>query len=259
MSQDAPLISVIIPTFNRAAFLPTALASIYAQAMLPLQVIVVDDGSTDHTAAVVRDFGAELTYLYQANPGPVAARNRGLDQATGEWVAFLDSDDQWVAGRLQRQLALAKAYPTAQIIWGMLQVVRQCAHDPARVEPVGGPTLQTQLGSALFRRTLFDQNAVGRLDETLYTNDDVDWFCRAFESGSELIVHQEIVALYRWHQANLVANQSPGQPQATHGLLHALALSLKRRRQQGKGVAPTTLPANIRMIGKEMESEQVPC
>lgn len=253
MSHDAPLISVIIPTFNRAAFLPTALASIYAQATRSLQVIVVDDGSTDHTAAVVRDFDAELTYLYQANRGPVAARNCGLDQARGEWVTFLDSDDQWVAGRLQRQLALAAADPTAQIIWGMLQVVRQCPHDPTRVEPVGGPTLQTQLGSALFRRALFAADSVGRLDENLYTNDDVDWFCRALEQGIEMIVHHDVVAFYHWHQSNLVADQ----PQATHGLLHALALSLKRRRQQGKGVAPATLPANIHMIGKE--SEQVPC
>lgn len=250
IDESLPLISVIIPTFNRAAFLPTALDSVYAQTGVSVQVIVVDDGSTDETSQVMQAWAAKVTYLYQPNRGPAAARNRGLAAARGEWVAFLDSDDQWVTGRLGQQLALAAAYPTAQIIWGMLQVVRLRTAEQPAVETVGGPTLQTQLGSALFRRLLFDIDNVGRFDEALRTAEDVDWFCRAFERGVEVVAHQDVVALYLWHEHNLVANQAGDQGKAAHGLLHALARSLRRRRQQANGITPSALSTNIRMVHK---------
>jgi glycosyltransferase involved in cell wall biosynthesis len=91
----ARLISVVIPTYNRAQLLPRALGSVLAQTRSPDEVIVVDDGSTDDTARVVARYGRRVTYIYKDNGGASAARNRGVDSAAGEFVAFLDSDDLW--------------------------------------------------------------------------------------------------------------------------------------------------------------------
>jgi hypothetical protein len=96
-----PLFSVIIPTYNRAAFLREALGSVTAQTFTDYEVIVVDDGSTDETAEVVADFGHKVQFLSQANQGPGAARNLGAQDARGEYLAFLDSDDLWFPWTLE--------------------------------------------------------------------------------------------------------------------------------------------------------------
>lgn len=248
-SPSRPLISVIIPVYNGERFLAEAIESVLQQNDAPLEIIVVDDGSTDATAQIATRFGKQVHYLYQLNQGPAAARNRGLARARGEWIAFLDSDDRWAVGRLHRQLELAHAYPAATMIWGMLQVIRQTEQASLPLQDVGKPMLQTQLGSVLIRRTLFDPNEVGMLDESLYTNDDVDWFCRLFERHSEMVIHQDVVTYYRWHQANLVANQPHNKTLAVQGLLQALARSLHRRRQQTESEQAPALNLPIHWVG----------
>ena len=193
MTKTAPLVSVIIPTFNRERFLPEALASVYTQNGARLQVIVVDDGSRDNTAAVVRGWGANLEYVYQTNRGPAAARNTGIRRAKGEWLTFLDSDDVWATNQLHRQLELTEAYPSARVIWGMLQIMRQHQSNVASFEPYGSPLLQHHFETALFHRTLFESTQVGLLDESCFTASDTDWFCRLFEQHVEVVVHQEVV------------------------------------------------------------------
>ena len=99
------LLSVIMPVYNGAEFLAEAVASIVAQAYQPLEIIVVDDGSTDETATIVQSLGGEIRYLYQFNQGPAAARNAGLALAQGDLIAFLDVDDLWPADKLAQQMA----------------------------------------------------------------------------------------------------------------------------------------------------------
>jgi len=248
MNKTVPLVSVIIPTFNREHFLAEALASVYAQNSVPLQLIVVDDGSTDNTAAVVRTWGADLEYVYQTHRGPGAARNTGIAHAKGEWLAFLDSDDLWVQNGLRRQLELTEAYPSARVIWGTLQVMRQHETNPGFFEPCGLPVLQHSLETALIHRTLFEPSQVGLLNESALTGEDADWFCRLFEQHVEIVVHQEVISLYRWHRSNLIANQSAHRERAMLGLLHAFARALERRRERGGGDLPLTLKPIIRMV-----------
>mgnify|MGYP002737498535 CR=1 FL=1 len=104
--MSEPLVSVIIPTFNRAATLKRTIDSALAQSYRPLEVIVVDDGSTDGTEAVIRSYGDRIHGIIQPNGGPSAARNTGAEAATGEWLAFLDSDDVWKPEKIARQVNL---------------------------------------------------------------------------------------------------------------------------------------------------------
>ena len=99
-----PLVSVIIPVYNRAGFVEEALASVRSQDYRDREILVVDDGSTDDTAARCRAFGDEVRYIFQPHAGPAAARNRGVAAATGRWIAFLDSDDSWTAGGLRDRM-----------------------------------------------------------------------------------------------------------------------------------------------------------
>ncbi len=101
-------VSVVIATFNRAALLRRTLASVLAQGLAPLEILVADDGSTDDTAAMLREFGDRVQHLALPHRGlPAPARNAGLARARGEWIAFLDDDDLWDADKLERQLASA--------------------------------------------------------------------------------------------------------------------------------------------------------
>lgn len=99
-----PKVSVVIPTYNRAAKVPLGIESVLAQTFSDLEVVVVDDGSSDGTGDVLREkFGSRIRYFPQANQGASAARNKGIELARGEWIAFLDSDDQWEKDKLEWQ------------------------------------------------------------------------------------------------------------------------------------------------------------
>ncbi len=113
---ETPTISVVIPAHNSAPFLAAAVASVRAQEPAVAEIIVVDDGSTDATATVAEGLGVGL--IRQTNQGPAAARNRGVEAATGEWIAFLDADDTWVEDKLARQLALVAAHRSVALVAG---------------------------------------------------------------------------------------------------------------------------------------------
>lgn len=109
------MISVVIPTYNRCAFLRDAVNSVLCQQGVVFELIVVDDGSTDDTRKLVESYGPAVKYLHQSNSGVSAARNKGLETASGEWLAFLDSDDFWLPGKLRSQLDYLAANPTLKL------------------------------------------------------------------------------------------------------------------------------------------------
>ena len=108
---DNPLISCIVPVFNGERYLAETLDSVMGQSYRPLEIILVDDGSTDGTAAIAERYGERVTHLRQENAGPAAARNFGLGAATGQFVAFLDADDLWHASKLNRQMERFRTQP----------------------------------------------------------------------------------------------------------------------------------------------------
>lgn len=98
------LVSVIIPTYNRSTCIIEAIDSVLGQSYSPIEIIVVDDGSTDNTAELINGYSNQVVYTYRENGGVSAARNHGISLAEGEFIAFLDSDDKWVADKIEKQV-----------------------------------------------------------------------------------------------------------------------------------------------------------
>ena len=120
--MSPPLISVVIPAYNAAAFLAPTLASVFAQDHRPIEVILVDDGSTDDTLAIASSWTPALRVCRQDNAGPSAARNRGIAMAEGEYLAFIDADDTWLPGRLQRHLTIMIQRPDLDMVLGLVHL-----------------------------------------------------------------------------------------------------------------------------------------
>lgn len=108
-------ISAVIPTYNNAAYILRAIASIHAQTFLVDEIIVIDDGSSDNTEHVIASV-PNVRYFRQSNSGPSAARNRGVEMATGEWIAFLDADDEWTPNKIKLQLEALDKHPELALI-----------------------------------------------------------------------------------------------------------------------------------------------
>ena len=109
-------ISTVIPAYNSAAFIHRSLDSVAAQTRPVDEIIVVDDGSTDDTMEAVRQWEGPVTLISQPNQGPSAARNRGIEAASGDWIAFLDADDQWTPNRIEQQIAILEKYPQLHLV-----------------------------------------------------------------------------------------------------------------------------------------------
>jgi glycosyltransferase involved in cell wall biosynthesis len=205
MTSGAPLdwVSVVIPTHNRAQTLPRAMDSVWEQAYRPIELIVVDDGSTDATREVVSGWAAQhedsggfsVRYVDQANRGANSARNRGIQEARGSYVGFLDSDDRWLPAKLVKQVSVLRgSHRTGDVYCGVTHVdlvtgrsvgedvVGEASGDLLRallVRDVTGPT-----SCHLLRREVFD--VVGFFDEALPARQDWDMWIRvasAFRIG----------------------------------------------------------------------------
>lgn len=117
------MVSVIIPTYNRASKCKVAVESVLSQTHGDIEVLVVDDGSTDNTADVIEGLDKRIRYMRQANAGVSAARNTGLEAARGEYIAFLDSDDAWLPWKIEAQLSVLRAFPEAGMVWTDMKAV----------------------------------------------------------------------------------------------------------------------------------------
>lgn len=117
------LVSVIIPTYNRAYIIGRSIDSVLAQTYRPIELIIVDDGSTDDTAEVVRRYGDEVRYIHQHNAGVAAARNTGFAAARGEFIALLDSDDYWYPWKIELQIAFLQRHPDVGMVWTDMKAV----------------------------------------------------------------------------------------------------------------------------------------
>lgn len=227
-NSQAPLISCIVPVFNGARFLGAALDSIYAQSWRPLEVIVVDDGSTDGTRDVIADYPRPLTCIRQPNAGAAAARNRGVAAARGDFLAFLDADDLWHPEKLARQMARFSARPElamcvthGEMFWEK-EREDEARHAAALDHPWSRPGLDFCCQALLVRRGVFD--TVGGFDPSLRCSEDTDWYARTEEQGIVREILPEVLVYRRRHDANLTRSA------AKQDWLNLVAAKLRRRR-----------------------------
>ncbi|MBC8103766.1 MAG: glycosyltransferase family 2 protein [Cytophagales bacterium] len=220
-------LSVIIPVYNGSDFLAAAVESVLQQQHSPGEIILIDDGSTDATAAVAdrlqASLGGLLRYVYQPNAGPAAARNHGLALARGEWIAFLDADDLWPENSLGVRFAALRADPLLAVVMGRVRLVQGIEASDPESERENRTFAGPSLGAGLFRRAVFER--VGGFDPALRSSEDVDWFLRARERGISIQQIPAVTLLYRRHEASLTYQKSPAALQ----MLQVLKRSLERR------------------------------
>ena len=219
---EAPLISTIIPVFNCEKYLGAAIESILSQNYEPMQIIVVDDGSTDGSAAVARSF-PRVEYYFQENAGVATALNHGLSKAKGEFIAFLDSDDLWVEGKLKLELDAFARDPELDMVMGNVEQFRETGPDTASVS-LGIFDGYLKITVLVRRDALF---RVGLFDPQWKTGDFVDWYIRATEVPLKSLMLPEVVAKRRIHTTNMGIRERGVRSEYPR----IMRLALERRRQ----------------------------
>ena len=203
-------ISVIIPTYNRAHLLSRAVQSVLNQTMPAHEIIIVDDGSTDNTAELINQQFSQCRYIQQPNMGVSAARNRGIEAATGDWLAFLDSDDEWLPGKLQAQVDLLQKHPEIRIchteeIWirngKRVNQMKKHAKSGGFIFQNCLPLCVISPSSVMIHRSLFAE--VGTFDEGLPACEDYDLWLRICANNPVAFVEQPQIKKYGGHDDQL--------------------------------------------------------
>jgi glycosyltransferase involved in cell wall biosynthesis len=205
-----PLVSVVMPAYNAASFIETAIDSVLRQTYANLELVVVDDGSTDATPRLAEAYGDRLVCFRQRNARQAAARNRGALESSGELIAFIDADDEWLPRKLEKQVRLLDAHPECGLVLcGVQEVDRNGG--PLRARQIwfhGDPCEAIPLGEAgggicgstpVIRRSVFEE--LGGFDEALPPCEDTDLIwryacCGKLEAVEEVLVH------YRLHDCS---------------------------------------------------------
>jgi len=219
-------ISVIIPAHNAEHFLAEAVASVISQDYAPLEVIVVDDGSTDATAAVARNL--PVTYLAQAQAGAAAARNHGVQVARGELIAFLDADDLWCPGKLSRQIRAISADAELEMVFGHVQqFVCPSLTGQETIKPYcpPAPIPGYHPGTMLIYRASFLR--VGYFDTRWQAGEFMDWYAKAVSQELKFELLPEVLMRRRLHASNQGAGR---QTVYKADYLRILRESVHRRR-----------------------------
>ncbi|HEX8206071.1 MAG TPA: glycosyltransferase family A protein [Solirubrobacteraceae bacterium] len=210
-------VSVVVPVRDGARYLGEALESVAAQTLAAGEVIVVDDGSTDDSAAIAAAHGARV--VRQPPLGPSAARNRGIEATGGDLVALLDADDRWLPDKLERQTATLRERDDVDVLFGHVRQFRAPELGGGMEEPRPGVLFST----LIVRRRAFAR--AGLFDETWRAGELMDWLARARDAGLRDHVADDVVALRRVHATNLSRD-----PEARRDYARVLKRAIDRRR-----------------------------
>jgi GT2 family glycosyltransferase len=203
-------ISVVVPTYNRRNLLKRALLSIFSQTSLPAEVTVIDDGSTDGTELMIRREFPQVRYCYQDNLGVSAARNLGIQQATGDWLAFLDSDDEWLPEKLATQIEALKANPEYRIChteenWirngDRVSVPKKYAKTSGWIFTECLPLCAISPSTVLIHRSVF--TGIGLFDTQLPACEDYDLWLRIAANYPVLLIEQPQINKHGGHEDQL--------------------------------------------------------
>lgn len=239
-SGEPPLVSVVVPCFNQAHFLRDAVTSVLAQTYAHFEILVIDDGSTDNTAAVAAGFPG-VRCVQQANQGLAAARNAGIRETTGTLLVFLDADDRLLPGALQAGIDSLREHRDCAFVWGRHRYIDGEGHtlQDGAIGSAEGDAYAALLreniigmhGSVMYRRSVFE--AVRGFDVKLPAAEDYDLYLR-IASQFPVAGHDQLVAEYRQHGSNMTRDR---------GLLRRAAIDVLRRQRRDLGQDPARLAA----------------
>lgn len=233
----SPTVSVVMPLYNAEHYVGPAIESILAQTKPATEIIVVDDGSTDDSAARVSAF-SRVRLIRQQNGGVAKALNRGINESTGELLAFLDADDLWSAVKLEAQLKVLEGQSPPELVFAHSQHF----HSPELPEPIKqsilcppDPMPGYLLGTLMTRRTDFLR--VGLMDSQWQVGHLVDWYARATAIGLTSIMLADVLLRRRLHADNLSRRESSSRKDFAAILKRALD---RRRKQHAPGDGTST-------------------
>ena len=198
-----PRVSVLIPTYNACRYLGAALESVLGQTYQDFEIIVVDDGSEDDTAAVAARY-PQVRYFYNAHSGISVTRNLAISKAKGEMIAFLDADDMWAPDKLEKQVAYLDRYPECQLVFTLVENFFDGAADTMnqRQEQLLHSNVENCLPSCCIRRDVFEKYGVFREDYPY--GEDTYWATKLWAAGINM-KHciQERLYIRRIHDSNI--------------------------------------------------------
>jgi glycosyltransferase involved in cell wall biosynthesis len=227
--QNLSLVSAVIPVYNGEQYLAEAIASVLAQDYRPLEVIVVDDGSTDRSGEIAQSYPL-VRCIRQPHLGVSAARNAGIAAAGGEFIAFLDADDVWMPDKLTVQVGYLLAHPDVGFAFARQRFLFEQGVDAPRWYP---QELLTQGHAGFVPSTLVARKAVferaGGFDTALSHGEDTEWLLRAKDCGIPMGIVQETLLLRRVHSGNVSLMKPPDYGM----LLSLLKQSIDRRKESG--------------------------
>lgn len=227
-----PLISVIIPVYNCEKYISEAINSVLKQDYLPLEIIVVDDGSTDKTTENIKEFGSQITYIYQENGGTAKARNNGIKNAKGDYFAFLDADDIWVENKLKMQMEVFVTNPETDLVFGEIQQFYSPDLDESIKKQIychPQPLIGCSPTVMLIKREAFF--TIGEFSTNLKIAEFGDWYARVKESDLNVSIPPIVMAKRRLHQGN---KGRQNKQEATVDYVRMIKASLDRRRAKNK-------------------------
>ncbi|MEM7542053.1 MAG: glycosyltransferase [Pseudomonadota bacterium] len=213
-SSNVPYVSVIIATHDRRHTLARAIDSVLSQTFSGLELIIVDDGSTDETRALVEKYGSAVTYQYQSHAGVSRARNYGSETARGEWLAFLDSDDVWLPTKVEKQLAQARQ-DQLRFVHSDERWIRRGKplNQKAKHKKSGGDVFLDSLrlcvispSAAMIRKDLFSE--LGAFDEALPACEDYDLWLRV-TCREEISYVDEVLVIKHGGHADQLSRTTP--------------------------------------------------
>ena len=208
MITKEPLISIMMPTYNNAKYIKQAIESIYAQNYDNIEIIVVDDGSTDTTKEILQQY-KDIKYFYIGHKGISVARNTALENTKGEYIAFLDSDDYWLPNKLNTQMQYFKEHPDCEIVFtkyeNFFENEKLKTNKRAMHEKMMEKFLKQYLPSSIIKKELFEK--YGFFDENFSGVEDTEFLYRLLEKGVNINhIIPEIFYVRRIHGQNVTLN-----------------------------------------------------
>jgi len=227
------MVSVIVPTYNAEAYLAETLASVLEQNWEPLELLVLDDGSSDRTLAVAKGFGDLARVIACPHRGLAATRNSGIVAARGEFLLHLDADDLLTPKSILTRMQHFSADPTFDMVVGKLRCFLSpelSDEERARYAPPPEPQQGHLPGAAIIRSAAFDK--YGLIDERLTVNADLDWSVRARDEGARICLIDDLVVKRRIHGKNITLTS---KRELDVSRLQIVRASLARRRRGARG------------------------